>query len=79
MKLPKQNLELFNVFSIIDLNLHLVFIGMKFTHSHSIGTSIIHQNKSINEELKSFGVLNIKPHITPLSAIVNLVHPMAQP
>ena len=29
MNLPKQNLELFNVFSIIDLSLRLVSIGMK--------------------------------------------------
>ena len=45
---------------------------MQVTRNHSMGTLIIHQNKFINEILKSFGMLNIKPCTTPLSLTCNL-------
>ena len=71
-EITQAKLELSKAFSITDLGPLSFFIGMQVTRNRSMGTLIIHQNKFINEILKSFGMLNIKPCITPLSLTCNL-------
>ena len=71
-EITQAKLELSKAFSITDLGPLSYFLGMQVMRNRSMGTLIIHQNKFINEILKSFGMLNIKPCITPLSLTCNL-------
>ena len=71
-EITQAKVELSRAFPITDLGLLSYYLSMQVTHNCSMDTLTIHQNKFINEILKSFPTLNTKPCNTPLPLTCNL-------